>query len=232
MRRLAETILVVDDEQPIADIIRYNLEREGFRVVVAGDGREAVERALAELPALVVLDVMLPGLDGFEVCRELRRRTSVPILMLTAREAESDKVLGLELGADDYVTKPFSPRELVARVKALLRRSQGNLATADAHRLYFGDLVLDLDACTVYRGERPVELTAREFELLRYLARNPGKVFTREVLLRDVWGYQYPGDVRTVDVAIRRLREKIEDDPSDPRFVLTKRGVGYYFRRV
>jgi len=231
---LGEKILVVDDERPIADILKFNLEKEGFEVSVSYDGADAVRRVESEQPDLVVLDIMLPKLDGFTVCRRLRERSNVPILMLTAKDEEVDKVLGLELGADDYVTKPFSPRELVARVKALLRRAQ--LASGDeeaeAGRIECGDLVIDGDAYeAVKRGAR-LELTYREFELLKYLALHPGQVFTRETLLEDVWGYEYFGDIRTVDVTVRRLREKIEDDPSDPRYVLTKRGVGYFFRKA
>ena len=229
---MAEKVLVVDDERPIADILKFHLEREGYQVVVAYDGGEAVKMALSELPDVIVLDIMLPGLDGFEACREIRRRSAVPIIMLTAKESENDKVKGLDLGADDYVTKPFSPRELVARVKAILRRAQGVLEpVGDDRRLYCGELVIDRDNYRVFKAGREVNLTTREFALLDYLAGQAGRVFTREHLLREVWGYQYPGDIRTVDVTVRRLREKIEDDPSEPRYLLTKRGVGYYFRK-
>ena len=229
---MPEKILVVDDERPIADILKFNLEREGYQVLLAYDGEAAVELALRELPDVIVLDIMLPGLDGFEACRRIRERSAVPIIMLTAKEEESDKVQGLELGADDYVTKPFSPRELVARVRAILRRAQGSMsATEDSGRIYCADLLIDLPNHRVFRADREVDLTPREFDLLAYLAQHAGRVFTRETLLREVWGYTYPGDIRTVDVTVRRLREKIEDDPSDPKFLLTKRGVGYYFRK-
>lgn len=228
---MTETIMVVDDERPIADILKFNLEREGFKVVSAYDGNQAIELAMAELPHLIVLDIMLPGTNGYEVCREIRRRSAVPIIMLTAKESETDKIQGLDLGADDYVTKPFSPGELVARVKALLRRSQGSMSHSDnGGQIYCGDLTIDVEASTVRKNTRPVDLSTREFELLKFLSLNRGLVFAREKLLEDVWGYSYHGDIRTVDVTIRRLREKIEEDPSDPRFILTKRGLGYYFR--
>lgn len=230
---MAEKVLVVDDERPIADILKFNLEREGYQVMVAYDGESAVDLALRELPDVVVLDIMLPGVDGFEACRRIRQRSAVPIIMLTAKEAESDKVKGLEFGADDYVTKPFSPRELVARVRAILRRAQGSMSrSGDGDVIYHGDLMIDLANHRIFRGDRELDLTPREFELLAYLARNAGRVYNRETLLAEVWGYTYPGDIRTVDVTVRRLREKIEDDPSDPRFLLTKRGVGYYFRQI
>lgn len=230
--RMAETILVVDDERPIADILKYNLERAGYHVVTAYDGEAALTSALANLPSLVILDIMLPGKDGFEVCREIRRRSAVPIIMLTAKEAETDKVQGLDVGADDYVTKPFSPREVVARVRALLRRSQGSMSQAGADdQIYCGHLTIDLRGHQVLKDAQQIDLTGREFELLQHLAQHPGQVFSREVLLEDVWGYQYHGDIRTVDVTVRRLREKIEENPSDPRFILTKRGAGYYFRK-
>lgn len=229
---MAEKVLVVDDERPIADILRYNLEREGFQVITAYDGDEAVEMALSEMPDVIVLDIMLPGRDGFDACRAIRSRSSVPIIMLTAKEAESDKIRGLDLGADDYVTKPFSPQELIARIRAVLRRAQGALGVeADERHIYCGELLIERDNHRVFKGSREIDLTAREFALMEYLAARPGKVFSREHLLKEVWGYEYPGDIRTVDVTVRRLREKIEDDPSEPRYLLTKRGVGYYFRK-
>lgn len=232
---MADRILVVDDERPIADILKFNLEREGFEVDVAYDGEEAVLKAKQSSFNLVILDIMLPKLDGFSVCREIRAHSSVPILMLSAKEAEVDKVLGLELGADDYVTKPFSPRELVARVRAILRR----LRPVDNHQeaaqndqlLRGGPLVLNLTSYDVRKGDAVIELTPREFELLRYLVAHAGQVFSREGLLEEVWGYDYYGDVRTVDVTVRRLREKIEDNPAQPELLKTKRGIGYYFQR-
>ncbi|MEW6080671.1 MAG: response regulator [Bacillota bacterium] len=223
-------VLVVDDEKPIADIIKFNLEKEGYQVSVANDGREALQRAEEDRPDLVILDIMLPRMDGFAVCQEIRRRSHVPILMLTAKQEEVDKVFGLELGADDYVTKPFSPRELVARVKAILRRASSP-GGQGPRVIKSGDLIVDLDTYQVRKGEQAVPLSQKEFQLLRFLAAHPGQIFTREALLDEVWGYQYFGDTRTVDVTVRRLREKIEDDPSEPEYVQTKRGVGYYFKR-
>ncbi|WP_284140639.1 MULTISPECIES: response regulator YycF [unclassified Virgibacillus] len=229
---MPQKILVVDDEQPIADILRFNLEKEGYQVVCAYDGDEAIELAEKEKPDLVLLDIMLPNKDGNEVCREIRKTQTMPIIMLTAKDSEIDKVLGLELGADDYVTKPFSNRELIARVKANLRRLQH--APEDAGKankdIEIGTLVIHPDAYTVTRSGEEIELTHREFELLHYLARHIGQVMTREHLLETVWGYDYFGDVRTVDVTVRRLREKIEENPSNPTWIVTRRGVGYYLR--
>lgn len=229
---MGEKILVVDDERPIAEILAFNLERAGYRVVVAHDGRSALEVFAAAQPDLIVLDIMLPGLDGFSVCREIRQVSRVPILMLTAKEEEVDRVVGLELGADDYVTKPFSPREIVARVRAILRRAQPLPPAAGPHEtIRVGGLTIDLDAYLVHRDGREITLTPREFELLRFLAARPGQVFSREALCREVWGYEYVGDARTVDVTVRRLREKIEDDPSNPQLIRTRRGLGYYLQR-
>ncbi|MCL6452830.1 MAG: response regulator transcription factor [Alicyclobacillus sp.] len=228
------TVMVVEDEAPIADIVRFALEREGYQVVVATDGAAALDAFRTQPPDLVLLDVMLPEVDGFTVCREMRAASNVPIIMLTAREAEVDKVLGLELGADDYVTKPFSIRELLARVRANLRRADlfDSRANEEAReRISVHDLVIDFNNYTVTKRGQPVPLTHREFELLSYMASRPGVVFTREQLLVQVWGSMYEGDERTVDVTIRRLREKCEDDPSNPSYVLTKRGVGYFLRR-
>ncbi|HEY4599815.1 MAG TPA: response regulator YycF [Cerasibacillus sp.] len=228
---MAQKILVVDDEQPIADILKFNLEKEGYDVVCAYDGDEAIEMAKDEKPDLILLDIMLPNKDGNEVCREIRKTQSMPIIMLTAKDAEIDKVLGLELGADDYVTKPFSNRELIARVKANLRR-QAHVPDVEEENndIEIGNLMIHLDAYTVTRDGEEIELTHREFELLHYLARHVGQVMTREHLLETVWGYDYFGDVRTVDVTVRRLREKIEEDPSEPTWIITRRGVGYYMR--
>ncbi len=228
---MSQRILVVDDEQPIADILKFTLEREGYEVDVAYDGLEAVDKARRRAPDLIILDIMLPSLDGFSVCKEVRTFSSVPILMLTAKETEVDKVLGLELGADDYVTKPFSPRELTARVRAILRRIRPERPPADHKSIRGGDLTLDLQGYEVHKGEQRIELTPREFELLRHLATRAGQVFTREALLQEVWGFDYFGDVRTVDVTVRRLREKIEANPAQPEFIKTKRGIGYYFQR-
>jgi len=223
----------VEDEKPIADILKYNLEKEGYGVVLAYDGEEALDKAYQESPHLIILDIMLPKMDGFTVCKKLREHLTVPVIMLTAKEEEVDKVLGLELGADDYITKPFSTRELIARIKANLRRTKvfNNSDEGTPKVLKFGDLVIDLSKYEVKRGNETINLTNREFELLKYLACKRGQVFSRETLLEDVWGYEYYGDSRTVDVTIRRLREKIERDPSNPKLILTKRGVGYYFNK-
>lgn len=227
-------ILVVDDEKPISDIVKFNLEKEGFEVITAFDGEEALEKANEEDPDLIILDLMLPKMDGLEVCREVRKTKDTPIIMVTAKDQEIDKVLGLELGADDYVTKPFSNRELVARVKANVRRqvSLKNTESAkeESNDIEVGDLTVHPDAYIVSKRGESIEVTHREFELLHYLARHIGQVMTREHLLETVWGYDYFGDVRTVDVTVRRLREKIEDSPSHPTFLVTRRGVGYYLR--
>ena len=222
-------VLVVEDDRTVAEVVTRYLEREGFAVESVGDGNEALARADAQLPDLVVLDIMLPGLDGLEVCRRLRSRAPIPVVMLTARGSEEDRVLGLELGADDYVAKPFSPRELTARVKAVLRRAGSPLGEVDsAGTVEHDGIQIDLGAREArVRGE-PATLTAREFELLAFLVRRPRQVFRRDELLEHVWGYTY-GDTATVTVHIRRLREKIEDDPSAPRRIATVWGVGYRF---
>lgn len=226
-------ILVVDDEKPISDIITFNLKNEGYEVITAYDGEEALEKFNDESPDLVLLDLMLPKIDGLEVCREIRKTSSVPIIMLTAKDSEIDKVLGLELGADDYVTKPFSNRELIARVKANLRRNavrEEESLEEESSDIEVGDLIVHQDAYIVSKRGKEIELTHREFELLHYLSRHIGQVMTREHLLETVWGYDYFGDVRTVDVTIRRLREKIEDTPSHPTYIITRRGVGYFLK--
>ncbi|MEK4078333.1 response regulator YycF [Solibacillus sp. FSL W7-1436] len=229
-----KTILVVDDEKPIADILQFNLIKEGYRVICAYDGDEALQRVEEEQPDLMLLDIMLPKRDGMEVCREVRKKYDFPIIMLTAKGSEIDKVLGLEMGADDYVTKPFSTRELIARVKANMRRlnvpAQIEEAQAETNDIVVGSLTIQPDAYLVLKRDDSIELTHREFELLHYLAKHIGQVMTREHLLQTVWGYDYFGDVRTVDVTIRRLREKIEDNPSHPLWIVTRRGVGYYLR--
>lgn len=227
-------VLIVDDERPIVEILKYNLEKEGYTTLEAYDGQQGLELALTKNPDIILLDVMLPKMDGFEVCKKIREKSSTPILMLTAREEEVDKVLGLELGADDYITKPFSVRELMARVKANLRRIQPEQPPAETiskNIISIGRVSLNLDRYEVRKDGEIVDLTLREFELLKFLALQPDKVFSREMLLEKVWGYEYYGDVRTVDVTIRRLREKIEDDAGLPNFVITKRGVGYYFNK-
>ncbi|MGM0125354.1 transcriptional regulatory protein YycF [Enterococcus sp. AZ194] len=226
-------ILVVDDEKPISDIVKFNLTKEGYEVFTAYDGEEALERVKEVEPDLILLDLMLPKMDGLEVAREVRKTYDMPIIMVTAKDSEIDKVLGLELGADDYVTKPFSNRELVARVKANLRRGAVPAKEAEEtapSELSIGDLTIHPDAYMVTKHGGTIELTHREFELLFYLAKHIGQVMTREHLLQTVWGYDYFGDVRTVDVTVRRLREKIEDNPSHPNYLVTRRGVGYYLR--
>ncbi len=227
-------ILVVDDEKPIADILQFNLKKEGFDVHCAYDGNDAIKLVEELQPDLILLDIMLPQQDGMEVCREVRKKYDMPIIMLTAKDSEIDKVLGLELGADDYVTKPFSTRELIARVKANLRR-QKHAANQqedneETNEITIGHLVIHPDSYMVSQRGDTIELTHREFELLFYLAKHIGQVMTREHLLQTVWGYDYYGDVRTVDVTVRRLREKIEDNPSHPAWIVTRRGVGYYLR--
>lgn len=226
-------ILVVDDEKPISDIISFNLRNEGFEVIAAFDGEQALEKFNESNPDLIILDLMLPKIEGLEVCREIRKTSTVPIIMLTAKDSEIDKVLGLELGADDYVTKPFSNRELIARVKANIRRSavrEEETVESQSNDIEVGDLTIHQDAYTVSKRGQEIELTHREFELLLYLAKHIGQVMTREHLLETVWGYDYFGDVRTVDVTIRRLREKIEDTPGYPNFIITRRGVGYFLK--
>jgi two-component system, OmpR family, response regulator VicR len=230
---MEKRILVVDDEQPIADILQFNLQKEGYEVICAYDGEEALQKVEEVVPDLILLDIMLPLKDGMEVCREVRKKYDMPIIMLTAKDSEIDKVLGLELGADDYVTKPFSTRELLARVRANLRRHSQAAAqeeTNDTNEIIIGSLVIRPDAYIVLKRGETIELTHREFELLHYLAKHIGQVMTREHLLQTVWGYDYYGDVRTVDVTVRRLREKIEDNPSHPSWIVTRRGVGYYLR--
>ena len=224
-------ILVVDDEEPILELLRFNLEKEGYQVYVAKDGQEALERVEKEQPNLLVLDVMLPGMDGLEVCRTLRlhpRFQQIPIIMLTAKGEEIDTVLGLELGADDYMTKPFSLRELLARIKARLRRI--NSPEEVVAQIIRGELRIDLTGFRVHvRGEETL-LTPKEFELLRVFATHPGKVYSRDELLDRIWGYEYDGDNRTVDVHVRHLRQKVERDPSNPEYIETLRGIGYRFK--
>ena len=237
LNKMDATILIVEDEQNINDILVFTFNKEGYKTMSAYDGVKGLEMALNEKPDLVLLDVMLPGMDGYEVCRKIREKSQVPIIMLTAREDEVDKVLGLEMGADDYITKPYSVRELTARVKANLRRTAFTIkeleidTTASTNTITSGDLVINIERYEVSKNGEVVDITLREFELLKFLAMQPDKIFTREKLLENVWGYEYYGDVRTVDVTVRRLREKIEDDPSMPKYILTKRGLGYYFNK-
>ncbi len=230
-------ILIVDDEKTIVDILKFNLEKEGFHTIEAYDGEDGIAKAISEQPDLILLDLMLPKMDGFEVCRKIREKMSTPILMLTAREEEVDKVLGLELGADDYITKPFSVREVMARIRANLRRTglepKAESEDGSEHNIIRSkELTINCDRYEVRKNGKIIDLTLREFELLKFLATQPERIFTRENLLEKVWGYEYYGDVRTVDVTVRRLREKIEDQPSVPTYIITKRGVGYYFDKA
>jgi len=226
-----EKILVVDDEASIVEIVKFNLEKEGYRVVTAMDGYDALSAFQKESPDLIILDVMMPGMDGYAVCRKIRETSNVPIIMVTARAEEIDTVLGLEMGADEYVTKPFSVRELMARVRTALRRYQALTSRDDKDQtiLTAGDFALDTTRFTVSRGSEKIDLTQRETEIIKLLMSERGRIFSRSEILEKVWGYEALGDERTVDVTIRRLREKIEPDPGAPRYVMTKRGVGYYF---
>ncbi|NCA78031.1 MAG: response regulator transcription factor [Alphaproteobacteria bacterium] len=226
-------VLIIEDEKPISDIIKFNLEKDGFQVLTAYDGEKGYQDILSCNPDLVLLDVMLPKMDGFEILKRAREKSQVPILMLTAKEEEVDKVLGLELGADDYITKPFGMRELIARIKANIRRvgsGDGEGVGQDNQPVHqYGNLEIDMNRYEVRKEGIALELTLREFELLKYLAERENKVFSREQLLEEVWGYEYYGDIRTVDVTVRRLREKLEDDSANPKYIMTKRGIGYYF---
>lgn len=227
-----KTILIVDDEQPIIDMLVYNLEKEGYNTLEATDGEKAVDIALNNTPDLILLDIMIPKMDGLSVCKRIRHNLNVPIIMLSAKGEEIDKILGLELGADDYITKPFSIRELMARIKANLRKGKGSYEEgkleANTNKIVVGNLQLDIDKFETRVKNKVVDLTLREFEVLKYLANQLGQVVTRETLLEKVLGYEYYGDIRTVDVTVRRIREKIEEDTSNPKILITKRGVGYY----
>ncbi|MBQ7574492.1 MAG: response regulator transcription factor [Clostridia bacterium] len=224
-------ILVVDDEKLLVKGLKFNLEQEGYRVETAFDGEEAIRLAHDETISLILLDLNLPKVDGFTVCRTIRGFSNVPIIMLTAKSDDIDKILGLEYGADDYVTKPFNVREVTARVKAILRRVNP-APKGDKNRVVVsGNITLDYNFRRVQVDDKIIELTSKEFDLLELFLKNPGKVYTRENLLDIAWGFDYPGDVRTVDVHIRRLREKIEDNPADPQYIRTKWGVGYYYKK-
>lgn len=231
---MAEKILVVEDEKALQETLAYNLEHEGYEVTVAGDGETAIEKARAIHPDLLVLDIMLPGKDGFEVCRILRQEMNTPILMLTARDDEIDRVVGLEVGADDYMTKPFSMRELMARVKAMLRRvrlirQEVQVVEPPSEQLKFGNLTIDLKRREANLNNKPLELKPKEYDLLLYFLEHPSRALSRDTLLEQVWGWDFSGDSRTVDVHIRWLREKIEEDPSSPKRLVTVRGAGYRF---
>ena len=229
---MAYKLLVVDDENNIVEILRFNLEKEGFNFISAEDGEEGINKVLNEKPDLLLLDVMIPKMDGLSVCKKIRQENiNIPIIMLSARGEEIDKVLGLEIGADDYITKPFSPREVIARIKANLRKFDKNKSAEEEQKnqIAVGSLILDLDKFeAIVRGTTVTDLTRREFEVLKFLAQKPGQIVTRETLLEKVWGYEYYGDIRTVDVTVRRIREKIEKNTSNPKIIITKRGVGYY----
>ena len=236
-----KTILIVDDEQKIVDLLVHNLTREGYNTIEANDGQTAINLALEKRPDLILLDVMLPRIDGLTVCKKIKNAYNVPIFMVSAKDDELDKIVGLELGADDYITKPFGVREVVARVKANLRKVEAtNESENNTHKnedkkeekketlIKVGSLVLDLEKYEVHIDGKVINLTLREFEVLKFLAQQPGQVVTREALLERVWGYEYYGDIRTVDVTVRRIRERIEKDTSNPQILITKRGVGYY----
>ncbi len=240
VKKDTKTVLIVDDEQAIIDVLKFNLVKEGYEILEAKDGQTGLEMALQEKPDLIMLDIMLPKLDGLTVCKRVKNSCNIPIIILTAKDTEIDKIVGLELGADDYITKPFSVRELVARVKANIRKADAtvtnniNIPTEaqdtqkKENKIIVGDLELDLDKFEVKVRGNIIDLTLREFEVLKFLAGQPGQVVTRETLLEKVWGYEYYGDIRTVDVTVRRIREKIEADTSSPEILITKRGVGYY----
>ncbi len=224
------TILVVDDEALLVKGIRFNLKSDGYEVITGSNGQEAVDLAKAEQPDLIVLDVMMPVMDGLTACTRIREFSDVPIILLTAKTDDMDKLMGFDHGADDYLTKPFNILELKARIRALLRRTGAGEKPRE-NKLVGGSITLDLDARNAYKGSEPVVLTAKEFDVVEFLMRNAGKVYSREALLDTIWAYEYRSDIRTVDVHIRRLREKLEENPAEPQHILTKWGVGYYFRK-
>ncbi len=223
-------VLIIEDEQTIVDLITFNLKRDGFEIDAAYDGVSGLEKALSGWADLILLDVMLPGMNGFDLLKKLRQESDVPVIMVTAREEERDKVLGLETGADDYMTKPFSVKELTARIRANTRRKSGEIRPGGS-RMTFGPYTVDTGLQEVRRNDAPVELTQREYDLVCYFLTSAGRVVSREELMEKVWGYEYYGDLRAVDVAMRRLREKLEDDPANPQFFITKRGAGYYLQK-
>ena len=225
-------ILVVDDEALLVKGIRFNLQNEGYEVITGSDGQEAVDQVRDQTPDLVVLDVMMPNMDGLTACRKIREFSDVPIIMLTAKTDDMDKLIGFDHGADDYLTKPFNILELKARIRAILKRShRREEAKVETHSLTIGNISLDLDARNAYKGGQLADLTAKEFDVIEFLMRNPNRVYSREALLDTIWAYEYRSDIRTVDVHIRRLREKLEENPAEPKYILTKWGVGYYFRK-
>ena len=222
------TVLIVEDEKSIVDLISFNLKREGYEILEAYDGQKGLELALSGKADLMLLDVMLPLMDGFEVLKKLRETSSLPVIMVTAREEERDKILGLEYGADDYITKPFNVKELAARIKANIRRSAGIVTAGGGSE--FGPFAIDRSLQTVSKNGKPLELSQREYDIISYFLKNPSRVVSREEFMEKVWGFDYYGDLRAVDVAMRRLREKLEDDPAEPRYLMTKRGAGYYLK--
>lgn len=224
-------ILVVDDEELLVKGIRFNLQSEGYDVITGSDGLDAVRLTREEKPDLVVLDIMMPNLDGLEACSQIRAFSDVPIIFLTAKSDDMDKLIGFDHGTDDYLTKPFNILELKARIRALLRRSGAVEQSSAGNKLTIGSITLDLDARNAYRGDTLADLTAKEFDVIEFLMRNPNRVYSREALLDTIWAYEYRSDIRTVDVHIRRLREKLEENPAQPQYILTKWGVGYYFRK-
>ena len=223
-------ILVVDDEELLVKGIRFNLQNDGYEVIVGSDGIEAVQLAQTQQPDLIILDVMMPNMDGLQACAKIREFSDVPIIMLTAKTEDMDKLMGFEQGADDYLTKPFNILELKARIRALLRRAASQ-SPNNATELTIGNIRLDLNARNAYRSGQLVDLTAKEFDVIEFLMRNPNRVYSREALLDTIWSYEYRSDIRTVDVHIRRLREKLEENSADPQYIITKWGVGYYFRK-
>ena len=224
-------ILVVDDEELLVKGIRFNLQNDGYEVITGNSGIDALRLAQTECPDLIILDVMMPGMDGLTACSHIREFSDVPIIILTAKTEDMDKLLGFEQGADDYLTKPFNILELKARIKALLRRSSTSREHHTGNTLTIGNITLDLSARDAYRSGVLAELTAKEFDVIEFLMRNPNRVYSREALLDTIWAYEYRSDIRTVDVHIRRLREKLEEDPADPKYIMTKWGVGYYFKK-
>ena len=224
-------ILVVDDEELLVKGIRFNLQTEGYEVITGGTGLEALQRAQNEAPDLIVLDVMMPEMDGLTACSKIREFSNIPIILLTAKTDDMDKLMGFDCGADDYLTKPFNILELKARIRALLRRSGATGGSSAANELTIGTITLDLDARNAYRNGILADLTAKEFDVVEFLMRNPNRVYSREALLDTIWAYEYRSDIRTVDVHIRRLREKLEENPAEPNYIMTKWGVGYYFRK-
>ena len=224
-------ILVVDDEELLVKGIRFNLQNDGYEVITGSNGLEAIQAVQDAAPDLIVLDVMMPELDGLSACSRIREFSNVPIILLTAKTEDMDKLMGFDCGADDYLTKPFNILELKARIRALLRRSQAKEKGSSETVLTIGNISLDLDARNAYRSGKPVDLTAKEFDVIEFLMRNPNRVYSREALLDTIWLYEYRSDIRTVDVHIRRLREKLEDNPAEPNYIMTKWGVGYYFRK-